>query len=55
MKMAFVFRCSGKVWLLACDLLLTVTDLQVLLGWTRASDNSRDELDLYLWETWTEQ
>lgn len=28
--------------------LLTVTVLQVLLGWTRASDISREELDLYL-------
>lgn len=31
-----------------------MADLQVLLGWTRASDNRRDELDLYLQEVETE-
>lgn len=32
----------------SAGLLLTVTDLQMLLGWTRASDNRRDEFVLYL-------
>ena len=48
--MLFLFKSIKEFGFIPSDPLLTVTDLQVLLGWTRASDNIRDELDLNLWE-----